>query len=304
MPQSLRLRHANRLVGAFVLLAGLIVVGAAFVAPQTRRWFTPVHRLVIRLPAQGSLGLRPGADVLVLGSVVGSVDDIVVNDAGDMVADISIRGNFARFIKADSKAIVRRPLGIGDAIVEITRGYTTELPSDRPVLQADADKAPSELIEETLSDIRQEAVPALHEARQTIAQYGALAGDLRDRQTQVKQTLDHVNAIADSVEHGDGFAAALVSDPKVSDDLRKSIAGLRVSIDKSQSVLDESTKALQSITRTTNDLPGLVMQTQETMRQMQRLAEAMQQSWLLRTAGANAPAQPQPLGAERMGADR
>ena len=83
MPKPLKVRRANEIVGLFVLLALAIAVAAVLLGPRTQRWFTPSQTLAIHLPPEGSLGLRKGGDVQILGSVVGSVEDIIVTDAGN-----------------------------------------------------------------------------------------------------------------------------------------------------------------------------------------------------------------------------
>lgn len=88
MPKPLKVTRANEIVGLFVLLALAIALAALLLGPKTQRWFTPSHTLAIHLPPEGSLGLRKGADVLILGSVVGSVENIVVTDAGSVEADV------------------------------------------------------------------------------------------------------------------------------------------------------------------------------------------------------------------------
>lgn len=271
-----RLRHVRQGVGLLALLAVALLTAAIVLAPQAGRMFLPSERLSIRLPAEGSLGLRNGADVQVMGTIVGSVDEIRVNDVGDMEADVTIRGNFGRFIRSDSKAIIRKPLGIGDAMIEITRGHGAPLPANAIVLQAAADKAPTELLDETLREVRQEALPALHELRKAVAEYGALASDLRQRQSQVGQTLDHVNAMAESIQNGKGLST-LMNDPALADDVRAVAKGLRQSVARIQSELDQSS----ATSRTMAQMPELLIQAQETLRQVQRLSETAQRSWLM-----------------------
>jgi len=65
--------------------------------------------------------LKEGADVSVLGSVVGTVRTLGVRN-GRMEAEIAIKPEFAQFVRTDSTATIHRPLGFGDVAVEITRG--------------------------------------------------------------------------------------------------------------------------------------------------------------------------------------
>ena len=77
MAKPFRFRHVNEITGAFVLgviaLLVLAVVGTGF----SQRWFTRTTEFTLLLPT-GAQGLRPGAEVQMLGTVVGSVQDIRV----------------------------------------------------------------------------------------------------------------------------------------------------------------------------------------------------------------------------------
>lgn len=302
LPFPGRLRYVNELVGFFLLAGIAVMLAAVALAPQTWRWFSPTVHLTVRLPQQGSLGLRRGADVLVLGTVVGSVNEIVVDDAGDMDADVSIRGNFGRFVRSDSRAFIRKPLGIGDTMIEITRGKGAPLSTigATTVIDATADKAPTEMVEELLRDVREETAPAAHELRKAVAEYTQLAAELRQRQAQVGETLVHVNAIATRVESGPGVAAAILNDARLADSVRSASENLQVSVARANTMLRDGDEMILAMRRTVAELPGLLIQTEQSLRQIQRLSEKAQGSWLL-SGGASAPLREAPLGVDRPG---
>ena len=210
MSKPFQNQRANEVVGVFVLLTLGILVAAVVLGPHTRRWLTPTRKLTVRLPPEGSLGLRKGADVLILGSVVGSVDDISVSDAGEMEAEVSIRGNFIRFVRRILRRLIRKPFGIGDASIEITRGKGEALPLSGAIIQSSSDKAPTQMLEETLADIRTEAVPALRELRTAVSEYTRLASDLRGQQPGLTQAVAHFNQVAGNVEAGKGVVGMLL----------------------------------------------------------------------------------------------
>src|SRR4051812_7011229 len=123
MAKQFKSAYANSLAAAFVFVILMLVGLTVVLVGRAQRWFQPVRPLTILLPEEGSLGLREGADVLILGTNVGSVNAIRVNEQGGMEADVSIRRDFSRYVRADSVAVVRRTFGVaGDAYVEISRG--------------------------------------------------------------------------------------------------------------------------------------------------------------------------------------
>ena len=338
MPKPLRVRRVDEIVGGFVLLALAIVVAVVLLGPYRQYWFTPTQTLAIRLPPEGSLGLRRGSDVQILGSVVGAVDDIVVTDAGEMTARVSVRGNFIRFVRQDSRAVIRKPLGIGDASIEITRGHGAPLAGKDAFIESTADKGPTELMEETLVAIRNEMLPTIREMRVTVTEYRLLAADLRGQQEAMRQALGHVNAVGAALESRQGVAGMLLFDPQPRvelqaalrklgasmDDLGRAAASARaaagrlpqMSADLEQVVgnlrpasVDARRLAARlpdleaSLRRSTDLAPGVLLQGQETLHQIQRLTEGAQKSWLVRDhiEPASNPAR---LGSDGVGTDR
>ncbi|WP_418317112.1 MlaD family protein [Piscinibacter sakaiensis] len=237
MPKPLKVTRANEIVGLFILLAVAIGIAGLVLGPQTQRWFTTTRTIAIQLPPEGSLGLRRGGEVQILGSVVGSVDDIFVTDAGEMEARVSIQGDFIRFVRSDSRAIISKPLGIGDAEIEITRGTGEPLPPVGAVLQGAADKAPTAMMEETLAVVREEALPTIRELRGAVAEFTKLAADLRGQQAGIAQALNHVNRVGAQLERGDGLAAMLISDPKPAAELRAALPKLNRALDELRTTL-------------------------------------------------------------------
>ena len=338
MPKPLKVRRVNEIVGLFILTAFAISIAAVFLGPRTQGWFTPTRTLAIHLPPEGSLGLRSGSDVQILGSVVGSVGDIVVTDAGQMIAKVSVRGNFIRFVREDSRAIIRKPLGIGDASIEITRGHGDPLPDSGGVLESTADKAPTQLMEETAAAIRDEALPAIKELRSAISDYAMLAAELRGQQEDIQQALQHFNNVGAALEKGESLAGMLLFDPKPAAELRAALPKINASLDELHAALLATrtitnrfpqmgadmeeilknvrgssaearrlTAALPELEKSTQQvvdmLPGVLLQSQETLIQIQRLTEGVQRSWLVRDY-MDQPGNETRLSSERVGTDR
>ncbi len=338
MHKPLKVTRASEIVGLFILLALAIAIAALFFGPQTQRWFTPTRTVVIHLPPEGSLGLRRGGDVQILGSVVGSVEDIFVTEAGEMEARVAIQGDFIRFVRSDSRAIIRRRLGIGDAEIEITRGTGAPLPAVNAILQSEADKAPTAMVEEMLAIIRDEALPTIKALRGAASEFTLLAVELRGQQAGITQALRHVNRVGTQLEQGRGLAAMLIADPKPAAELRAALPKLNTALDEMNATLRDARALAQRLPQVSEDMqqamsnarvasadarrlfatlpelqqsakrafdaaPGVLLQSQETLHQVQRLTEGVQRHWLVRDY-IDAPADSHRLGAERVGTDR
>ena len=338
MPKPLKVRRVNEIVGLFILLAVAISTVAVLLGPRTQDWFTPTRTLAIQLPPEGSLGLRRGSDVQILGSVVGSVADIVVTNAGEMIAKITVRGNFIRFVREDSHAVIRKPLGIGDAAIEITRGHGAPLPESGGILGSTADKAPTQLMEEAVAAIRDEALPAIKELRGAISEYAKLAAELRGQQNGMRQALQHFNRVGEELQKRESLAGMLLFDPRPADELRVALPKINASLDELHATL-EATRAVssrlpqmgadmqailknlrlssadarrlaaslpaleKSAEQAVDMLPGVMLQSQETLIQIQRLTEALQRSWLAR-GNMDESSTESRLSSEHVGTDR
>ena len=276
MSEPFKLRYADRISGVFVLSILLALAAYVFYAGGADGWFTPARRVNLQLPAEGSMGLKSGADVLILGTVVGSIDDITVDSQGQMLARARIREDFMRFIRQDSTATIRRPLGFGDAYMEISRSNGPPLGSADAVLAVSADLAPTQMLQETIGQVRSEAVPAIKELRAAISEYALLAAEFRSPGGNLQQALGRIDRIAASLDSGQGTAGKLLNDPKLADEIAQSLPKLNKSLDEMQTILQDvrrSTASLPEVADSVREemkhLPEMLAQTRQTMEQIQ-----------------------------------
>lgn len=203
-------KEVKPLVGAFVL--GTLCIGLAlvFATARAQRWFERVTPLTLLLPEDGSFGLRRGSGVELLGSAVGSVDDVWIDDETDrMQARLLIRTEFRRFVRADSRFVIkRRTLGLtGDAYVEITRGSAAATDTDTFVAVPDSE--PTQL----LQGISGELLPTIRAARDVIENHGTLAQALSDPEGALLQSLQRIERLLATLERSDSVASRLLRDP-------------------------------------------------------------------------------------------
>lgn len=314
--EPFRVRYAERVAGAFVLAVVLALIVVLALAGQSRRWFTPVRRIALQLPPEGSLGLRRGADVMILGTVVGTVEEIAPDSRGGMTGHARVRQDFVPFVRSDSTATIRRTLGIGDAYVEISKGDGPELPAEHATIRVSPDRAPTQMVEDTIDQIRAEAVPALRQLRTAADEYAALAAELRRPEGNLQQVLVGANRVTTALEEGRGFAGRLVTDRQLAADLSATAPKLNASLDEAKGVMtgvrgatadlpavvaqtrgtlrqaeallaeirkpaEQLPRTVESVNRAAEALPGLILQTEESLRQLQRLVEAAQRHWLV-----------------------
>src|SRR5436305_2207398 len=160
-PQRFTFRHVNELTGTFVLIVVAVLIAAVVWTGHSQRWFKSNVTLRIALPEAGAAGIRQGSEVYFLGTLVGSVSDVIVDKAsGRMEAQANIRYDFFRFVRADSSAVVKKKFGVaGDSFFEIARGEGATLPEkNASIVCKDQLQSP---LESAIEDIRSETLLVL-----------------------------------------------------------------------------------------------------------------------------------------------
>jgi phospholipid/cholesterol/gamma-HCH transport system substrate-binding protein len=295
MEERFKFRHVQAITGTFVLVVLGVLIAALLFAGRSQRWFIGNVTLRIVLPEAGAAGIRQGSEVYFLGTLMGTVSDVSVDPAGRMYAQVNIRRDFFLFVRADSSAVVKRKFGVvGDAYFEITRGHGQTLPEKNASIVCN-EQLPSAL-EVAVEEVRREAVPALEKLSAGLSTWTALGSNLITSRERLDQLLVRADNIAANLQQGKGTAGRLLTDPSAAEELKTLLAKANRSMDELQVTLTNLQQASgnlhlastnlpaisEALGKETKDLPGLVLQTQTSMRELERLIEAMQRHWLLR----------------------
>lgn len=282
MSKPFKFRYVNEIVGTFVLLVVIALVAGIILAGRAQDWFEKVHEIRLDLPVEGSLGLQKGAEVQILGTTVGRIERIRVREDGSMSGTMTVKGDFIRFVRADSRAIVKKKFGVaGDAFVEITKGQGPELDGEI-ALMAVKDTEITEIAQDILKQIQDATLPAIKE-------YTQLAADLRNADGPLMKLLAHLEQITGALERGEGSAGRLLRDPATAEEIQRILAQVNEAMGEVQKILADVKATTTQIPpmaakvgREMDDLPGTVAQTQETIREAERLIEGIQRHWLIR----------------------
>jgi phospholipid/cholesterol/gamma-HCH transport system substrate-binding protein len=283
MSKPFKFRYVNEIAGGFVILVFVLLIAGIVVAGHAQRWFEKVHHVKIDFPPEGSLDLQKGAEVRILGTQVGSVDDITVAEDGSMTGTLSVRGDFFRFVRTDSQAIVRKKFGLaGDAYVDITRGTNAPLPEDQALICL-KDTEILEMIQNVVQKVQDVTLPAIDQARKAMEEYTNLAEDLRKPEGNLQQLLDHLNRIAAGLEKGEGTAGQLLRDPALANELHAITGEIDQALGQVRQILDDVEQSMDVVKGEMQDVPGMVLQTRETMAETEKLVDAIQKHWLIRS---------------------
>jgi phospholipid/cholesterol/gamma-HCH transport system substrate-binding protein len=290
-----KFRRVNEITGTFVLVVVAVLIAAVVWTGHSQRWFKSRVTLRIVLPEAGAAGIRQGSEVYFLGTLVGSVSDVIVDTTGRMEAEANIRRDFFRFVRADSSAVVKKKFGVaGDAFFEVTRGEGKPLPEKNASIVCNEQFQSA--LEAAIEDIRRETLQALKKISAGLDTWTTLGTNLITTQERLEQLIGRLNLIVAGVEQGKGTAGRLISDPALADEaqnllvranktmveLQGMVTNLNVVVKNVQNGTARLPEITGAVADEAKDLPGLVRQTQASMREMERLIEAMQRTWLLR----------------------
>jgi phospholipid/cholesterol/gamma-HCH transport system substrate-binding protein len=281
LKQRFKFRRVNEITGTFVLVVVAVLIAAMVWTGHSQRWFKSRVTLRIVLPEAGAAGIRQGSEVYFLGTLVGSVSDVIVDTTGRMEAQANIRRDFFRFVRADSSAVIKKKFGVaGDSFFEITRGDGQPLPEKNASIVCNEQFQSA--LEAAVEDIRSQAMAVLKKTGTGLDTWTTLGTNLTATQKRLDQLVADVQA-------GKGTVGNLLTDPATADELKTLLVKANHSVDELQVTLNNLQQAstnLPAISDTVGkeakDLPGLVLQTQVSMREVERLVEAMQRTWLLR----------------------
>jgi phospholipid/cholesterol/gamma-HCH transport system substrate-binding protein len=309
LAERFKFRRVNELTGTFVLIVIAVLIAVVVWTGRSQRWFKGSVTLRIALPEAGAAGIRQGSEVYFLGTRVGSVSDIMVDTAGRMEAQTKIRRDFFLFVRADSSAVVKKKFGVaGDSFFEITRG------EGKPLAEKNASIVCNEqfqsALETAVEEVRAEAMLVLKKVNGGLDTWTKLGAELGETRQRLDELTIRLQSLATGIEAGRGTIGKLITDTTLTDDARKLVLGAAEAMSELRGVVtnlnvavknvQEGTVRLPEITGAVAEeakaMPGLVQQTQTSMRELQRLIEAMQHHWLLRKyVNPTNPASARPL---------
>ncbi len=295
MADRFKFRRVNEITGTFVLVVVAVLIAAVVWTGRSQRWFKSNVTLRIVLPAAGAAGIRQGSEGYFLGTLVGTVSDVVVDETGRMEAQANIRRDYFLFVRADSSAVVKRKFGVaGDSFFEITRGEGRPLPEKNASIVCNEQFQSA--LEAAVEEVRHEAMLVLKKVNGGLDTWTKLGADLGETRQHLDQLTVRLEKMAAGVEAGKGTVGKLITDTALADEAQKLLARANEAMSELQGVVTnlnvavknvrDGTARLPEITdavaNETKDLPGLVQQTQTSMRELERLVEALQRHWLLR----------------------
>ncbi|HET7839571.1 MAG TPA: MlaD family protein [Rectinemataceae bacterium] len=146
-----RIRHADRIVGLFVLLAAAGLVAGIILLGVNQRWFAKNYAYTTRF--NSGAGVPPGTAIFMKGFQVGKIQRLKLTDDNMVDADFVIFDTYYRKATQNSVLeLVTSPIGLGTQLLFHPGKSAAQLPEGSFVPLADSEQGRA-LIEEELVDI-------------------------------------------------------------------------------------------------------------------------------------------------------
>jgi len=225
-----RFKNLEKKVGMFIVTALLGAAGVILFIVAESDLFKSTY--AVKLTAPKGTGFSQGMPIKLSGFRIGRVKSITLNDSAAVDVVLQIDRKYRKWIRQDSVARLIKEGMIGDYIIEISGGTSTELIPENGAITLGKTKALDEIAE----DIADKVKPVLMDIRDIIAYINSQDGDVR-------QTMRKLN----------GFAGNLETTRKKADQL---IAGTQRTIDETSGKFD----VLLAKTETRLDQTGPVLE--------------------------------------------
>ena len=284
--QHSRYRYANQAVGVFVVLTITIFLAAFFFSGKVREWFDPGERVKVILPSDGLFGLSEGADVEILGTKSGRVHQIIISPDQQMHADVQINSDMKPFVRQDSKALIRKRFGVaGDSYLEISRGFGAPLDWEYAVIDASAERAPTDTIGDILDEVRTRIFPVIDDTQKAIHTLLELVQELQNPEGNMQTLLGNLNTVSGKIARGEGTLGRLLADDKLLVDTNALVNRLNQHIERLDPLFDDFALTIRNVSEVTGristqskDLPEITLKLKEVLIAIQAVMEDLSRS--------------------------
>jgi phospholipid/cholesterol/gamma-HCH transport system substrate-binding protein len=111
-----RIRHADKIVGVFVIAAALFLAGGIILLGSNQRWFSKDIHFTTRFASAS--GASPGTAIMMRGFQVGKVTRVRLNDENQVDGDLVIYDNYYPKVRENSiLELVTSPIGLGTQLL-------------------------------------------------------------------------------------------------------------------------------------------------------------------------------------------
>lgn len=300
-PRPKRFAGIGRKVSLFFITAVLGMVGVIFLVSYKQGLF--VRHTTIHFFAADAFGINKGMAVKLFGLPVGSVSDMDISDRGVKV-DLSIISDYAPRLPKGSRARLVREGYIGAANIQLVPS-ADQGHSVRPVADGDEiEFVPARGVAELIDEFKTQLTPVIDDLRHMLADMNRPNSDFRksvEGAREVFQQLPETNrelrqVLRDTdrtlIAVGKQAEASLGSTARLGVQAEQQFPVLAGKLATTLDALSETAAQLRDATRKNSDalhevltqVPGLLRDSGDLVREGQDVVGAARNSWLFRDA--------------------
>jgi phospholipid/cholesterol/gamma-HCH transport system substrate-binding protein len=257
MRMYFRIRHVDRYVGFFVILALSLATVILVLTARGQNWFA--DRSAYRVVFQKAGGVKPGTPVTISGMEIGRVKTLRLTPQAQVELTLEVLQRHREFIRKDSRATIASEL-LGGKSVEILVGTPGQpllpegdtLPSVEPkeltdLLKGIDVKAPLQKLDAALENVK------------------AITAKLNDPRGELFTLLRNVEFLTAQLKNGQGNVGAILQDQKMHGEITATLA----SVHRAAANAEEATRnaaqlsrqlppILEDVQRVTAEFPALM----------------------------------------------
>jgi phospholipid/cholesterol/gamma-HCH transport system substrate-binding protein len=289
----------GRKVSLFLLSAVLGVIGVILLVGYKQGVF--VRHTKIYFHAADAFGINKGTSVRLFGLPVGSVSDLDISDRGVKV-ELSIISDYTPRVPKSSRARLLREGYIGAATIQLVPGVEPGH-TMQPVAEGDEiEYVPARGVAEMVDDFKTQLTPMINDMRKMIVELNQPNSDFRKSlagANAVLQQLPETNREMRQVMHdadatmvavGREAETTLGSLGRVSAQLEQQLPVLTGKLATTLDTLSQTSEQIRDTTRKNGEalhealtqVPGLLRDGSELVRDGQEVVGAARNSWLIR----------------------
>jgi len=258
MRMHFRIKHFDRYVGIFVILALVFVFVTLVFTARGQKWFEKRYHYTVLF--QKVHGLKAGTAVTISGMEVGAVKSLRINPENKVELTLEVLRTYKDYIRKDSQATIVSGL-LGGKTVEVTVGSPNEPPLAEGV--PIASREPKELTD-ILKEIDVKApLKKLDEALENIK---SITEKLSSPRGELFTLLKNMEILTTQLKEGRGNVGAILQDKKMHREINAAVESLR----RSASHIEETT---QNASKFSRDLPRLMVEVDRAMQEVPRIVE-------------------------------
>jgi ABC-type transporter Mla subunit MlaD len=285
----------GRKVSLFLLTAVLGVAGVILLVGYKQGIF--VRHTTIYFHAADAFGINKGTAVRLFGLPVGAVSNMDISDRGVRV-ELSIISDYTPRVPKSSRARLLREGYVGAATIQLVPGGEPGL-AQQPVVDGDEiEYVPTRGVAELIDDFKTQLTPVINELRRMVVELNQPGSDFRKSMagaSAVFQQLPETNRdmrkmlqdTGNAVRHAETTFASF---GRVSAQLEQQLPSLTAKLGATLDSLSETSAEIRDATRKNGaalhevlvQMPGLVREGSDLVRDGQDIAGAARNSWLLR----------------------